>query len=521
VNRTIILLFISCSLYGQSNRYFVSFKDKANTIYSVSNPRQFLSQKSIDRRARENFITTEEDFPVNASYVQQVKATGAEVYFTSRWFNGVLVQTDPATISTIGQLSFVSAVEMVAPGTKLVGGRVRAQKKLEQINSVSGFENDWQLKMIGIDKMKSEGYNGEGVDIAVFDAGFIGVNKLTAFQLLNLDGRLKAAFNFVNNNADVYTADNHGTAVLSIMAATISGIYQGGVYKANYFLYQTEDVASEYRIEEYNWLFAAEHADSAGVQVINSSLGYNQFDDSSMDYTYQDFNGKTSVVARAARKAFERGINVVNSVGNEGDNSWKYLLTPADADGVLATGAVDNTGTRTSFSSIGPSSDGRIKPDVAAMGYLTEVVISDTPLVGNGTSFSSPLIACLAAGLRQVFPKASADEIYSRIINSGSQALSPDNNLGYGIPNFEIAKGDFEVYPNPVTDHLKMVFSYPNNQTITLSIFDYTGKEIAAFTDTVKENPYSFDMLPFATGMYYLTIRTSVGSKSVRILKLD
>ncbi|HCW07885.1 MAG TPA: hypothetical protein DGG95_11045, partial [Cytophagales bacterium] len=224
-------------MYGQSNRYFVSFKDKANTIYSVSNPRQFLSQKSIDRRARENFITTEEDFPVNASYVQQVKATGAEVYFTSRWFNGVLVQTDPATISTIGQLSFVSAVEMVAPGTKLVGGRVRAQKKLEQINSVSGFENDWQLKMIGIDKMKSEGYNGEGVDIAVFDAGFIGVNKLTAFQLLNLDGRLKAAFNFVNNNADVYTADNHGGGGVLVMGGSIFWCCVGGVWCVRFFCY--------------------------------------------------------------------------------------------------------------------------------------------------------------------------------------------------------------------------------------------------------------------------------------------
>ena len=322
------------------------------------------------------------------------------------------------------------------------GGRKKISNgEFEQSRSTGSTQNQLQLQMIGVDKMQAAGYHGEGVDVAVFDAGFIGVNTLPAFQALYQESRLKTTFNFVKNISDVYTDYNHGTEVLSIMAGNSSS-YLGGIYKANYYLFETEDVSSEYRVEEYNWLFAAERADSLGVDVINSSLGYNQFDDPSMDYTYQDLNGKTAVVSRAAHMAYLRGILVMNSAGNDGDDPWKYIIVPADAEGVIACGAVDDSGIRSSFSSIGPSADGRIKPDVAAVGGGA-VIITDSGLVStdDGTSFSSPLVTCLVAGLRQALSSAPAKEIYQLVINSASQASHPDDLLGYGIPNFTLANG--------------------------------------------------------------------------------
>src|SRR6478609_4298576 len=204
------------------DRYFVSFKDKVNTPYSISNPLQFLSQKSIDRRAKEKFIISDEDLPVDPTYVAQVKATGASVFFTSRWFNGVLIQADKPTSTLISNLPFVSKVELVAPGAKLLGGRKSSINKFERTNAASALQNQLQLEMIGLDKMQLSGYNGEGIDVAVFDAGFIGVNTLTAFQSINQEGRMKSVFNFVNNTTDVYSAYDHGTEVLSVIASNIS-----------------------------------------------------------------------------------------------------------------------------------------------------------------------------------------------------------------------------------------------------------------------------------------------------------
>lgn len=531
ISRFALLLFwFPISLFSQ-DRYFVSFKDKTNTPYSVSSPLQFLSQKSIDRRAKENFTTNSEDLPVDTAYVNQVKMSGASVFFTSRWFNGVLIQANASTTSVLSALPFVSKVELVAPGTKLMGGRIKAKDKFERVDATNALQNQLQLEMIGLDKMQSTGYHGEGIDVAVFDAGFIGVNTLPSFQAIYQEGRMKSVFNFVNNSKNVYSAYDHGTEVLSIMAGNVSGSYIGGAYKANFFLYQTEDVSSEYRVEEYNWLFAAERADSAGVDVINSSLGYNTFDDPSMDYTYKSLDGKTSVVSRAARKAFERGIVVVNSAGNEGNNSWKYIDVPADADGVIACGAVNYSGYRSTFSSIGPSADGRIKPDVSGVGEGS-IVITSSGNIGpaNGTSFSSPLIASLVVGLRQALPKASAKEIYQRVITSASQAAQPDNLLGYGIPNFTLAKDlfdfpdEFQVFPNPVSDGLlKIIFKDPSDQAFTVIIFNLAGQKVFELSDFInwRNNPYSLDLSTFASGLYLTKVQTLTSTKAIRIVKVN
>jgi hypothetical protein len=510
-----------------TNRYFVSFKDKNHTPYSISNPAQFLSAKSIARRAREQFAVTTEDLPVDPNYVAQVKATGVSVFFASRWFNGVLIQADPSLVPTVSALPFVSNVELVAYGKRLINGRI---KFTESVKQTSAATNQFQLQMIGLDDMHAAGYLGQGVDVAVFDSGFIGVNTTTPFQHLFTEGRVKEVKNFVKNTLEVYADHDHGTEVLSVMAAYQAGTYEGGAYKANYYLYETEDVASEYRVEEYNWTFAAERADSVGVEVINSSLGYNTFDDSSMDYLYKDLDGKTAVISRAARMAAERGILVVVAAGNEGASSWKYITVPADAEGVIASGSVDYYGNHSSFSSIGPTADGRIKPDVCAMGSGTAVILyNGIPGTTSGTSLSSPLISSLVTGLRQAYPSVTVKQLYSVLINSASKASSPDEYYGYGIPDFKKATSflditnEFEVYPNPIVDNeVKIFFKKADSQKVRISVSSLLGEELSSTEATVTwtNNPLKVNFSEnLSTGIYLLKIQTPESTSTKRLVK--
>ena len=306
----LLLIFAVFTSEAQVNQYFVFFKDKANTPYSISSPAQFLSYRSIGRRQKQNIPVIEEDLPVNPGYVNGVKQTGATVFYASRWWNGVLVEGDAAAITSINSLSFVSHSILVAPGKKNVSGRVRSTRQKKNATSDMPV-NQTQLQQIGLDEMHTQGYAGSGVRIAIFDSGFQGVNLSDPFLHLFNENRVKYTFNFVNNTISVYQRDDHGTEVLSVMAASTTGVYTGGAYQAEYLLFITEDVSSEYRVEEFNWTIAAERADSAGVDVINTSLGYTDFDDPSMDYAKSDLNGETAIITRASRKAIEKGIVVV------------------------------------------------------------------------------------------------------------------------------------------------------------------------------------------------------------------
>jgi serine protease AprX len=321
----VCLLFSTGWVSAQSvNRYVIFFKDKQASPFSITRPQEFLSQKSIDRRTKQGIELSEEDIPVNQSYVLQVRNAGARTFFTSRWMNALLVETDVPTLDQIKLLPFVLRTEYVAPNQKLSVGRVRKMRSRKD-NSIAPATRN-QLQMLGIDKMQEDGLKGEGVTIAVFDGGFLGVNSALPFQAILNENRLRDSFDFVARSGNVFAYDDHGTEVLSIISAFNEGNYTGGAYKANFQLYVTEDVDSEYRIEEYNWLFAAERADSAGVDVINSSLGYNLFDDVSMDYSKARLDGKSAVVSQAASKALSKGIVVVCSAGNEGNNSWRLVL---------------------------------------------------------------------------------------------------------------------------------------------------------------------------------------------------
>lgn len=524
----LVILCISASVQAQ-DRYFIFFKDKANSSFSINNPSAFLSAKSIARRATLQIPITEEDLPVNAIYTAQVKATGAQTFFTSKWWNGVLVQTDAATITVIEALPFVKKVERVANGAKLINGRTA---KREEAESTTTQSTDFQLSQLGIDRMQADNYLGQNVDIAQFDSGWKGVNLTSPFAHLYTSGRVKDVKNFVRNSSDVYTDDTHGTSVLSVMAGLIPNAYTGGSYLANYYLYETEDKLEEYRVEEYNWAFAAERADSIGVDVINSSLGYNQFDDPSMDYTKANLDGKTSVISITAKKAISKGMVVVTSAGNEGAKAWQTITMPADVDGILAVGAITSDGFKSSFSSIGPTADGRIKPDVVALGSATATINSSGSLTTtNGTSVASPLITSLVAGLIQLFPNTSPQKIYEAIIYSASQSNNPDNQLGYGIPNFSRAKSyltygklekDISVYPNPVKTKLQVVIKEPLGQTVALSVSDYFGRNLIKYVGTSdwSSNPIQVDMSSLPTGMYILEVTSGGVSEVMKIIKI-
>ena len=528
----IFCFFVSAAVHGQVNRYFVSFKDKAGTPYTIANPSQFINEKSIARRQKQNIIITEEDLPVNPDYVTQVKNTGANTYFASKWFNGVLIETDEATLTSVNALPFVIESVLVAPGSKLMGGRVSKIKKRKN-SSADQPANQFQLQQIGIDEMQAEGYRGEGVSIAIFDSGFTGVNVSSPFADLFSENRVKQTFNFVKNSTAVFSGDDHGTEVLSVMAAYSAGTYTGGAYKANYFLYVTEDDASEYRVEEYNWTFAAERADSAGVDVINSSLGYNEFDESSMDYKIADLDGHTALITKASRKAIEKGMMVVCSAGNEGSNSWKFVTPPADAIGILAIGSINSVGNLSSFSSKGPTADGRFKPEVVALGSGTSIIKPSGSLgTASGTSLASPLVASLVAGVWQAFPTLTANELHDAMVMSATLASTPNNQMGYGLPHFRAIVNYLEslaetevisIYPNPVTgDRFIIKLKQPLDSPVQILIFDRQGSRVAESTLKIDwaNNPFEYDISQFKAGIYFVRVKSGNNTATARIVKL-
>jgi serine protease AprX len=505
---------------AQVNRYMVFFKDKANTPYTIQNPEAFLSPKAISRRTAQQISITEEDLPVNVAYIDDVKATGAEVFYQTKWLNGILIQCDEGVIPNIENLSFVKEVRFVAPNAKLQTAR-KSQPKFPEITQHVLAENSTlQLSMLGLDQLHALGYEGNDMLIGVFDAGYIGVNSTAPFAHINPIWE----FDYVSNTANVYQYHTHGTSVLSVMAAVIDGVFKGGSVRSTYQLYVTEDVDSEYTIEEFNWLFAAEHADSAGVSIINSSLGYYDFDDPTMNYAKSDMDGKTTIISKAASMAADRGIVVVVSAGNEGNNAWQTIVAPADVEHVLTIGGITESGNRVSSSSYGPTADGRIKPDVVALGGSTSIVNAAGELSTlSGTSLAAPLITSLVACIWQRYPYLTAKQIMEAVRESGSLAADPSRYLGYGIPFSERIKNYIEenfvvdpnekvsltLYPNPSTGP---VFILTSNKALmpraSFSVMNDVGQvcKEGILDFTIHDKGAELDFSDFADGLYVIRI---------------
>lgn len=524
-------------------KHLVYFKDKDQTPFALTNPQAFLSERALNRRQKQQIMLTRRDLPVNPSYVSEIKKVGAQVLYTSRWFNAAVVFCDSVKLGEVLKLNFIkngqtlsrrsnNTITILNP-TLNEGkhpGKTQNNFRLAADRKTYGKAYN-QANMIGAVDMHTAGFRGEGMHVAVFDGGFTGVNQVPAFAHLFTENRLKATFNFVDRNGDVFEKDNHGTQVLSTMAGYQPGTYIGTAYKANYYLFITEDSRSEHNIEEINWLLAAEYADSAGVDVINSSLGYTTFDPPSRSYTYQDINGRNSLITRAADFAAATGMLVINSAGNEGNKPWRYIGAPADGDSVLSVGAVDSLGRQASFSSLGPTADGRIKPDLVSQGVFAAVITPNGSVArANGTSFSGPILCGMAVGFWQANPTLTNMQVIKYLQRTASQANRPDNNLGFGIPNFTLATAlateedqNALVFPNPIQNNqvqVKLGRDY-ESQRVTIFIYNMIAQKMVK--ETIASVPANrilqVDVSALMPGMYSCIILGNENSKAFKFLK--
>lgn len=522
------------------NRYFVYFSDKSgdNYPYSISNPSEFLSQRAIDRRSRQNIAVNEADLPVDPGYVQGLKDVGLEVYFTSRWLNGALVNADTTLLDDVSLLSYVDSIAWIADTTRLSAEKtpIDTPTSFSDPASVNG-DSDIQLGMLGALFMHAEDIKGQGMLVAVLDNGFTGVDKYTPFQHLWENNQIIATRDFVQNSDNVYQFGSHGTSVFSTIGAKYESgddHFTGIAYEAQFILCVTEDNQAENTVEEYNWLLGAEFADSLGADVINGSLGYRLFDIPSHNYDFEDMDGETTIVSKAAKWASDRGMIVAVSAGNEGNKSWKRITPPADAKDVLTVGSVNPDFSYSSFSSVGHTADGRIKPDVSAFGSATAVVRGNGTIQrGSGTSFASPLIAGFAACIWQLNPERTANEIMTSIRNSSHKADNPDSLFGYGVPNYlyakdvralnvnDILQDKVLFYPNPFNgDTLFLITDGEFKQGMSIKIMDPKGSMIYNKEFRRREIKENMELTIDGSqqGVYFLFLQTGNNQKVVKLI---
>lgn len=441
-----LVTFCATSSTAQRNYdiYWVSFTDKKNTPYSIFHPQDYLSARAIERRQRYNIPIDTTDLPINPKYLEPIAVKGFQIHSQSKWLNGVAVITKTSSNNPkdLLALDFVKDVfpigfkRNVQKGTDAIGKRDYNSNYRKKSNFYGMGKN--QINMLKGEYIHKMGYHGEGMHVAIMDGGFSEMRETPAFDSLFANGQLLGTHDFVEGDEYVFESSSHGRNVASCMAANLPHLLVGTSPKASYYLFKTEDVKGEYLIEEYNWIAAVERADELGVDLINSSLGYHDFDDNDMDYGYVDINGKTSAMTKVANMAARKGILVVTSAGNEGNNKWKHITVPGDADSVMTVGAVDRDGYHARFSSYGFEDRNIIKPNLVARGAIAVVASPkryDTRY-SNGTSFSSPIMAGMVTSFWQAFPEHNNMEIIRHLQYHASHSNKPDNAFGYGIPNF-------------------------------------------------------------------------------------
>ncbi|MBO75072.1 MAG: serine protease [Flavobacteriales bacterium] len=441
--------------HGQTapSRYWVQFEGKLtddlpagySTPYTLETPSAFLSPKAIFRRIKQNIDVTAHDLPIPPSYIDSLQTMeGFRVILKSKWFNAVTIAVvdsafDPYTLLALPMVNAVKSVQCIQGDIR---EPVVLEPPRESVEPTAYGGGLVALEQLNADWLHGLGFRGDGMTIAVLDAGFENTESLPIFQRAWDEGRIQEGLDAMYSQGGLFAHHRHGTAVLGTMAGHLKDSLIGTAPDASYVLYRTEDAYSEYLIEEDYWVAAAEHADSAGVDLINTSLGYSLFDDSTMNHVYADLNGTTARISQAAEWAAEKGILCTTSAGNSGAAAWHYITAPADADGILTVGAVNANGQHAVFSGWGPTADGRVKPDVMALGVQAAYPFADSTIRrGNGTSFSSPILCGAAACLWQAFPEATAQEIRHAIAASAHLHGQPNDSMGNGIPDFRRAFG--------------------------------------------------------------------------------
>lgn len=558
-----LILAIAGSAFAQTwgAKYRVQFTDKNNSPYSINNPQAFLTQRALDRRTNQGIAVTESDIPVNQTYIDSLIDLGAKIFNVSRWFNTATVFLgDTTLVNDIEALTFVSSVTMTRPYFQLRvkqprnggGNSYEGEVNPQSQKTTQGLSQDQNMRrtmyaygdgfnqanMIGVDYLHGLGYNGTGMFIAVLDAGFYHVDQLDMFDSLRSSGRLLGYKDFVTPGNDLFQESTHGMSVLSTMAGYVPGLLIGTAPGASYWLLRSEDAGSEYVVEEDNWIAAAEYADSVGVDVINSSLGYTDYDDDSPNYTYSDMDGNTARVTRGADMAASKGILVVNSAGNSGNSYWRYIGAPADADSILTIGAVNSMGIIASFSSLGPTADGRVKPTVCAQGEGTYVVSSaDGVYPGNGTSFSSPVMAGAVTCLWQANPTFNNMEVIEAVKRSASRYANPDSMYGFGIPNMAVAhmvlsgqempasenENFLLANPNPFSEEIDMILFATQSGTAVIQVLDSNGKKVWQNKDFNYIPGYNYYLISglntLSNGIYILSVSCDSFKLTHKLLK--
>ena len=546
------LMFVTGLCFGQYPKLIVQFKYKEGTAFSIGNPAQYLSQRSVLRRSRQNILVDSTDLPVSKRYLDSVRLSGAVTILSiSKWLNQVLIHTtDQAAIAKINSFDFVKQVKGVgyrATGSQPVSlDKHTIEKETRplpvtflprQMGNIISYGNSYnQVHIHEGEFLHNKGYRGQGIQIAVLDGGFNRYKTNTAFDSIRLNNQVIAERDFVAFDNSVNEDDQHGANCLSIMSANWPGKMVGTSPGASFYLIRTENVAGEYPIEEHNWVVGAEFADSSGADMISSSLGYTEFDAPVFNHSYSDFYKNTTMVSQGATYAAKKGLIVMNSAGNEGNSSWKYLGFPSDSDSVCAVGAVNNAGIIASFSSYGYP--GKVKPNIVSVGLGTVIAGNNNlPVTGNGTSYSNPNVAGLIACLWQAFPTFTNMQILEAVYRSSDRYTMPTDRYGYGIPNFKTAyrllkkQANFAIYgsnwleatPNPFTTKVTGTFVAQVNGNARIELINASNQILFTkpfFTEMEEVYPFAFDALDaLSGGTYQVKYSDSLSSRTVTIEK--
>lgn len=528
-----VFLLIPFITFAQEDAW-VFFVDKENVSESIANPISILTQEAIDRKAMHGVAIDERDVPVNESYITQVKAQdGIIVLAKSKWFNCVHVRGSQEAIDALGNLQFVDSIEFANDSLTRASDGFRFVKNDPEPTGQQRVEYDYgatenQVTMLSADFLHQQDFTGDGLIVAVLDSGFPGIDTNAGFARTRDNGRLLDGYDFVDRVDDEFAFSNssHGTRTASDIVGFIQDQFVGTAPDAFLYCFRTEDINSENPVEESYWVEAAERADSLGVDVINTSLGYREYDNPAYSYTYEDMDGQTAFISRGSNIAFEKGMLLVTSAGNSGTG---MIAAPADAPGVLTVGAVDSNGNYVSFSSIGPSSDGRVKPDVMAKGQGSAVIRPNGSIdTSNGTSFSSPIMAGAVTSLWQAFPELTNEEIMQFVRESAHLFEAPTPQMGYGIPNFEDAYNAvlsleesafakaYTVSPNPANSIFQVQF--PEGSSLaTIVVYDLLGKRVLA--QDIARNNNTVNVNTLTSGVYIIQIQDSERSTTQKLIK--
>jgi serine protease AprX len=528
------LLAVMLLPLNAQHRYWVSFKNKNGTPYSIDKPYGFLSAKAVERRTRYNIRLDETDLPVTPAYVNQVVAINyARVLHVSKWLNGVLVTIDDLSheaevLSKINALPFVNTFNrtmrlmLLPPESEMV-----TVPESQRTSAGSGnYERPaygrsyGQNHQLNVDCLHDQGYRGQGITVAVMDVGFGNVDQGPLFDSLRNSGRLLGTRDFVDGGTNAFQGGNHGTNVLSTMAAIKRGFVMGTAPLANYWLLRTEDGSKETITEEYNWVRAAEFADSVGADIFTTSLGYTTFDGGLNNHDYNSLNGRTAPMSIAATMAARKGIFVLTAAGNEGADQWHYIAVSGDADSVCTVGAVDTLGQYAFFSSVGPTSDGRIKPDLVACGWVSYICDGDNCGYGNGTSFATPILAGAVACYWQAYRHMNNIELLRSLKQYATKAASPDNQRGWGVPNVcKPVDDNFDVSAQTKDGVLNVRLAIMNYSYINIQLTDLMGKIVESTTVPNIERNFRINMATLCEGIYVLRVETSQGSRAIKVIR--